>query len=99
MTKVYYEERGKRHRLFVQGHATGSEAACAGISAILYALEGYLALNETARLREVRMKSAEVVLDYEGGEDVETAYEMAVVGLVRLSTAYPEQIRVEVADD
>ena len=62
MTKVYYEERGKRHRLIVQGHAAGSEVACAGISAILYALEGYLAMNEMARLREVRMKSADVVL-------------------------------------
>ena len=38
MTKVQLQRQGMRMRLSASGHAVGSPAACAGVSALLCAL-------------------------------------------------------------
>ena len=42
MTRIVLQKQGENMRVSAAGHATGSAAACAGVSAILFALCGYL---------------------------------------------------------
>lgn len=99
MTRVYIETDGKRHILSARGHATGSAEVCAAVSGILYALAGYLTLEESAQAHKHRMESADVLLDYSGGVRVESAYAMATVGLLQLRDAYPKLVEVEIFEN
>lgn len=99
MTKIYTETDGDRHILSAKGHATGSVEVCAAISGILYALAGYLTLEESAKVNRHHMESANVLLDYSGGDRVESAYSMAMVGLLQLRDAYPELVEVKISEN
>ncbi len=98
MTQVYFEQDGPRRILSAKGHATGSEIVCAAISGILYALAGYLRNAEGWGKAEVftcSMESGDVILDAVGGAGVDAAFEVAVIGLLQIGSAYPELLRVE----
>ena len=94
MTQVYAERSGNRCILSAKGHATGSPEVCAGVSAILYALAGYL-INHDIKISEQRMEDADVHLEFTGGEGAVAAYEMAVIGLLQIEKAHPEFIQVK----
>lgn len=99
MTKISIRSGGGRHILTAQGHAAGSVEVCAAISGILYALEGFLLAEESAKLNRRRMESADVLLDCSGGERVEAAYEVAAAGLARLTETYPALVDLEIEEN
>lgn len=100
MTYGYIEMEAGRHLLFLQGHATGSETVCAGISSIVYALAGYLC-NAEEHVQEIYRKDLEegkVLLSCQGDDCVTAAYTMAAVGLAQIARQYPEYLAVELSD-
>lgn len=98
MTQIYAERDGRRCILSARGHATGSVEACAAISGILYALAGYMANAAQERYVEFytwEVESGEVTMDFNGDEGTDAAFEMAVIGLLQVAKAHPEQVCVE----
>ncbi len=89
----------RSYLVMVTGHAAGSPEACAGVSAIVYALAGYL---ENARrgglvkVKEMRLDSGDARLEWLGQPKTRAAFDMAVVGLAQIAEKYPEVVRVEV---
>ena len=97
MTEVYTEKDGSRYTIYAKGHATGSEACCAAISGILYALLGYLVNAEKAGEAEIlerRMEPGNVAIEYRGGEESGGAFYMAAIGLAQLQESYPGTVLV-----
>lgn len=81
-------------QLEMRDHATGSPLVCAGASAIVWALAGWLHNH----------RSTETVLDLRAGDafiqcartpETEAAFELAEVGLKQLEKKYAQLIRVE----
>ncbi|MBD5161432.1 MAG: ribosomal-processing cysteine protease Prp [Oscillibacter sp.] len=100
MTWVYAEAADGRFLLSARGHATGSEAGCAFISGILYALAGYLSNAEAegcARIGRMKLEPGDVSIRAQGGERIQAAFDMAVIGLLQLEKQYPELVRVEIS--
>jgi len=93
MTRVYAERSGNRCILSAKGHATGSVEVCAAISAIVYALAGYL-MNHDIKISEQRMEEADVLLDFSGDECAAAAFEVAVIGLAQIGQQYPGLLQV-----
>lgn len=97
MTDIRVQRDGTRCTLSAQGHATGSEQVCAAVSAVLYALAGYVTNAIRERYIEVydwRMESADVVLDFNGDEGTTAAFEMAVIGLAQIAQKHPEYVHI-----
>lgn len=98
MTEVYAKRRGDRCYLTARGHATGSVEVCAGISAILYALAGYLVnVDESRRIDilDLSVRDANVKVDFYGDDGSVAAFEMAVIGLLQIAKANPEFLHVK----
>ena len=95
MTKVFAENKDNYFTLILYGHATGSETVCAAISSVVYALAGYLKNTVTGEAREqpvVELKSGFSSFRF-AGKEAESAYDMAVIGLMQLAQKYPEYIQ------
>ena len=93
---------GFRCTIRASGHATGSEKACAAVSAILYALAGYLKNVGDGRsvpVVEIRLESGDAVIDFWADEEAKGAFEMAVIGLAQVAKAEPERVRVLICED
>ncbi|MEG1564650.1 MAG: ribosomal-processing cysteine protease Prp [Bacteroides sp.] len=89
------------HLLTLEGHATGSETVCAAISAIVYALEGYLenAGAHIYAILENETASGNVHLHYLGDESVTAAWEMAYIGLAQIQLQYPDLLSVRLQEE
>lgn len=99
MTSGKLVVNGGRCRLDLEDHATGSEIVCAGISGIVWALEGWLALEGEEHAEIViddEVRDGNVHLDVVGDDALCTAFEVAGVGLARISQAYPEYLNFEI---
>lgn len=96
MTKIYCAHSGTRYSIRAEGHATGSQEACSGVSAITNALLLY-AINDTDHVRVIHTREEEAghfCLRFSGDETAGAAWKMAVMGLISISMAYPEQVAV-----
>lgn len=94
MTRVTAKSTNGRYYIKAEGHATGSPAVCAGVSAIIYALAGYLGNSESIRCEEVNLSDGNAELEFYGGDDAEAVYLMSVIGLMQIEEQYPEYIEV-----
>ena len=97
MTRITIEAEGNRHRLSAMGHADDIEA-CNYITGVLYSLAGFLTNEEeggNAVMQQLHIEPGDVVIDADGGERLEAAFEMACVGLLQLQATRPEAVRVE----
>lgn len=84
-----------RYLITAQGHATGNEKVCAGVSAILYSLAGWIVNNEQALVYHTqKLKSGDAALEWWGGIEAKTAFDMAVIGMLQIEKKYPENIEV-----
>lgn len=81
-----------------EGHATGSEACCAGISTLLYALAGFLKNDERAEIYETTLEEAKANIVFTGAKWAKGALEMTKIGFLQLEKAYPECMKVEILD-
>lgn len=96
MTKIYCAHSGTRYSIRAEGHATGSQEACSGVSAITNALLLY-AINDTEHVRVIHTREEDAghfCLRFSGDETAGAAWKMAVMGLISISMAYPEQVAV-----
>lgn len=100
MTSITIETEGNRRMLTAKDHA-GDIEACNYITGVLYSLGGFIA-NEAERgnteLLQLRMEPGDVVIEAKGGERMETAFEMACVGLLQLQLQRPAAVQVEIVD-
>lgn len=92
-----YARRGRRHTLYIRGHAgyaePGKDIVCAGVTAIVYALTGYLDGHETL---SCELQAGYAGITCEGGKDVDTAFGMAAVGLRQIAALFPEYASVSI---
>ena len=95
MTKVYSERDGNRYILSARGHSTGSPEVCAGVSAILYALLGFLENCPDKEIFYRETGSGHVTLDCQGGATVRAAFDMANIGLLQIQAKHPDYISVD----
>ena len=97
MTQVIARREGDRRYLSATGHATGSREVCAGISAIFYALAGYLenaAMERELEISVLRLEDGDAVIAFAADGQADAAYEMAVIGLVQMARSYPQYLVV-----
>lgn len=96
-----YDRDGEMHTLSVNGHAgyaeKGQDIVCAGVSAIVYALIGWLENNsedtESVSIDEV---NGEVVISCEGDEKVEAVFYMAAIGIESIMNTYPDHVAIDI---
>ena len=94
MVKVYAEKDGDLFTLAVKGHATGSEEVCAGVSAIVFALAGWV--NEYAASDvKTELESGDALVTFRGESEAEAAFDMAVIGLKQIELGHRDSIRVD----
>ena len=98
MIRVDYTRKGSHHHtLTVHGHAgyddTGRDIVCAGVSAISYALLGYL-YHVGYVVEDVKTESGDLSLSCVGGD---AAFDMAMVGYLQIARAYPQCVDVHIA--
>lgn len=95
MVKIEYARRGRRHTLHIRGHAgyaePGKDIVCAGVTAIVYALIGYLDKHETF---DCDIREGYVGITCEGSREIDTAFGMAVEGYHQIAAMYPENVRM-----
>lgn len=100
MTRIRYRTDGRFHSLVVAGHAgyaeEGNDIVCAGVSAITYALLGWVENNrDKVSFVHTSVGSGEVLVSCEGGQDAHTAFEVATIGLEQIAAKYPNHVVVE----
>ncbi len=99
MTVVYAIKNGNNYALSVRGHATGSEKVCAGISAIVYALEGFfINFPECIKEKKSEFNDGEVNIVFFGNKEAYYAFMMTVIGLKQIEASHPEYIRVNFSE-
>lgn len=97
MTKAYYKMDRSKMFLCLQGHAVGSPEVCAGISAIVYALAGYLKNAEAenrANIYTIDLNSGNVELQVTGDDRTGGAFESAIIGLKQIAQKYPDYLKI-----
>ena len=99
MIVARYERDGESHNLSVNGHAgystKGQDIVCAGVSAIVYALIGWLE-NNIATFTSVDESNGEVVISCEGDEKTATAFYMAAIGIEQIANTYPAHVSIDI---
>lgn len=84
------------------GHADyavrGDDIVCAGASAVVFALLGWLQNNsEDLEYIESDVHSGKVRLSCEGGERTAAVFEMTALGLLQLADAYEDHVEIQIA--
>ena len=89
--------------LTIKGHAGhskyGTDIVCAGVSAIVSMLLGYFRnLSESGKLTAYSdyEMSGDVHIHCEGGETMETAFDMAWLGLQQIALTHPKHVSVTI---
>ena len=101
MIAVKYKRAGQSHELTMTGHADysvyGDDIVCAGASAIVFALLGWLENNsEDLEYIVSDVHSGNVRLTCEGGERTAAAFEMTTIGLLQLADAYEDHVEIDI---
>ena len=83
-------------KMKVNGHAgynPGNDIVCAGVSAIVTMLAGYL-INRLDRTQLVKMELDNGNADIQVTGDAVEIFEMATIGLMQIEKAYPKNVKV-----
>lgn len=101
MVQVTYTQEADGQRMVLTGHANydshGKDIVCAGVSAITYALLGYLRNLEEAETRLYSSVDEGETLIYWHGRSpaVCAAFEVSLIGLAQIGARYPRCVQVE----
>jgi uncharacterized protein YsxB (DUF464 family) len=98
MVEVYAECEGNRYLLSAKNHATGSDVVCAAVSALVFAVAGYVKTAEAKRKAQVynfRLDSGNALVHCHGDRDVGTAFETVLIGLKQIELSHPDLIKVD----
>ena len=101
MIMARYDRDGEMHTLSVNGHAgyadKGQDIVCAGISAIVYALIGWLENNsEDTAFVSIDEKDGEAVVACEGDGMVTAVFHMAAIGIENIMNTYPDHVAIDI---
>lgn len=96
MTSVYLERDGGSYTVDARGHATGSAELCAAVSALMFALDGYLHNAVGVEIVTERMNPGDARLHWHGGTD--DVWLLMLCGFLGLQEAQPDRIRVSCAE-
>lgn len=97
MVEIVFKEAGDRCYLAMHGHADfnpGCDVVCAGVSAIVYALAGYIANADGIKVNTAKYTPGEAEFDVEG--DARQAFETTYIGLAQIAQKYPDNVHVEI---
>ena len=102
MIRARYYKENDTHTLTVLGHAGydeyGKDIVCAGVSAIVQALMGWIENNPyCAECISTDETSGELIIACTGGEDVEAVFSMATIGIGQIAEVYPYHVNIEVS--
>lgn len=101
MIRVYYSRGEVEHELTINGHAGyaeyGKDIVCAGVSAIAFALLGWLENNqdELTEMDELMVEDGQVYIACAGSDNVNTAFQVALMGFIQIARQYPECVDIE----
>lgn len=103
MIRARYNVENGSHTLTVRGHAGydeyGRDIVCAGVSAIVQALMGWIENNPCcAECVSTDETSGEMIIACCGGEDVEAVFNMTVIGLEQIAEAYPNHMNIYIPE-
>lgn len=101
MVRAKYTAEENTHTLTVVGHANyaeyGKDIVCAGISALVQALIGWIEENYwKAECITIEPKEGEVVISCEGGEELAAVFYMTAIGLGQIAYSYPDHVEIEI---
>ena len=90
MAAITATRTGNHYRLEIEGHA-GTHDACVMISALLYALVGTIANNESVTVHYETLEEGHAVVDYlsddcTGEEDMKCI----LIGMLQVQQTYPD---------
>ena len=100
MTKIEITKADPRYSILFDGHATGSAEVCAGVSALMYSLEGYLRNHE----QDLFLHSAKIddpgwgYISFELEDPsnfIRGAFDLVMVGLMQIAASYPDFCEVK----
>lgn len=101
MIKATYRAEEDTHSLVVTGHAgyaeKGADIVCAGASALVQALIGWLE-NNPCDIECISMddNAGEVIIIVRGGEDVAAVFYMTAIGLEQIANTYPDYVEIDI---
>lgn len=101
MITARYEKDGDSHNLSVSGHARysphGQDIVCAGVSAIVYALIGWLenCFGDT-KFVSIDERGGKVTISAQGDAFVATAFYMAAIGIEQIANTYPAHVNIDI---
>lgn len=101
MVRAKYKVNGSLHTLTVLGHANydeyGKDIVCAGISALVQALIGWIEENYwKSECISIDPKDGEVIVACEGGEELAAVFYMTAIGLEQLAYSYPDHVQIDI---
>lgn len=101
MITASYERDGDSHNLSVSGHARyspkGQDIVCAGVSAIVYALIGWLEnCIEDTKFVSIDERGGEVIISAQGDDNVATAFYMSAIGIEQIANTYPAHVTIDI---
>lgn len=96
-----YDRNGDTHILSVNGHAEyaekGQDIVCAGVSAIVYALIGWLENNsEDTTFASIDESGGEIIVSCDGDDKTATAFYMAAIGIEQIANTYPAHVTIDI---
>lgn len=100
MIKARYTAEGNTHTLSVQGHANydvyGKDIVCAGVSALVQALMGWIENKPYITADCVMGDGGEITIECQGDEDVASVFYMTATGVEQIATNYPQHVDIEI---
>lgn len=101
MTDVRFAFSPERYRMSLRGHAgynPGNDIVCAGVSSIVFSLLGWLAnaSEHITATREMRYEPGRVDVDVSGDKTLQTAFDMALIGISQIEQSYPANVHVNI---
>ena len=99
MIHIHYQRDENTHHLHICGHAGyaehGRDIVCAGVSALSFALLDYLRQTGTP-VEEAACRRGRLDLRCRGGEQADSAFDMALCGWRQIAETYPQWVEVDI---
>ena len=94
MTEITATRNGQHYCLEAHNHAATTEV-CAGVSALLYALEGSLFNCDGVICHYSRMVSGEAKIEYIATDpEAKACMHVVLIGLMQIEKAHPDEIKI-----
>lgn len=94
MTEIFAHAENNHYSITASNHA-GSHDACVMVSAIMYALAGATKTNPKVLALSTHLRDGYAEINYHSKDPTgEEDFRMAVVGLMQVELAYPDDIIV-----